>query len=91
METRLTCVCAQVLGELPNLKQVELDGNPFSSAPGYKHIVVNYLQGLTSMDGDMLMKKQRDDAAHYVAYHNRRGLAHKTSHSQLHQAGLEAA
>ena len=71
----MTHVQTQVLGELPNLRQAELDGNPFSTAPGYKHTVVNQLGGLTSLDGDMLMKKDRDDAAHYMAYQKRRGLA----------------
>lgn len=64
----------QVLGELPNLKQIELDGNTFSAAPGYKHTVVNHLEGLTRLDGDMVMQKDRDDAAHFVAYEKRRGL-----------------
>ena len=73
--TDMTHVQTQVLGELPNLKQAELDGNPFSTAPGYKHTVVNQLGELTSLDGDMLMKKDRVDAAHYVAYQKRRRLA----------------
>jgi hypothetical protein len=71
----------QSLGALPKLTQLELDGNPLSYGPGYKHTVVKRLPGLQTLDGEMLMSKDHEDAYHYDAYQNRRSGVQNSLHA----------
>ena len=65
-------VATQALCRLATLSELELDGNPIASAPGYKHMVVHRLGELKMLDGEMLTSKDREDASHFVAYQSRR-------------------
>ena len=75
----------QALGNLATLSDLELDGNPIATAPGYKHSVVNHLAELKRLDGEMLSSKDHEDASHFVAYQSRRGqvLSHACSRRAL--------
>lgn len=49
--------CIAVLQGLPNLQELELDGNPASSHPSYRNVCIGGLDGLRILDGDVVLPK----------------------------------
>lgn len=45
---------------LPDLRELDLDGNPCAQSRGYKHRVLRYCPRLRELDGDELGQLDRD-------------------------------
>jgi hypothetical protein len=54
-----------VLKGLSQLRELDLDGNPCSFHPSYRHQIVKMLRRLTTLDGDRLQSLDRELAANF--------------------------